>query len=221
MRLAPIEHPLPAPGQPGPADPGPGACYAPFVTERRRVPVKKDSKRPAARPAISEAIELARAAATPEDCQCPRLDAADWHEVESEWSDIAFIKSHVNAAMGVPVGYGNAVYALNARAGRQGLTVPEDPMILLGAGNLRRPLLLEVEAPPEFKGAVRPGGVAYSRLVPAPMGQMKSAVAETVAAARNRYGRKPDAVWLWYLTCRLCSSGRNFETLVLAHFRDR
>jgi hypothetical protein len=194
----------------------------PTVTERRRVPVKKESKRPSARPAISDAIEMARASvAAGEECECPRLDPADWHEVESEWSDIAFLSSHVNAVMGVPVGYGNAVHALRARAARLGATVPEDAMVLLGAGNLRRPLLLEVDAALGAKDVIRPGGVAYSRLVPAPMGQMKGAVEETVTAARKRYGRKPDGVWLWYLTCRLCSSERNFETLVIAHFKDR
>jgi len=158
----------------------------------------------------------------PDLCNCPRLERDEWHEVESDFSDVAFLGTSLTAAMGVPLGYQGARDRLEKDARAAGATVPEDAMLLLGEGKFRRPVLLEVEdLPAGAKGVVRPGGVAYSRLVPAPLGEIKQAVATTVERATERYGAKPDDVWLWYLTCRICSGPRNFETLVLAHYREK
>jgi hypothetical protein len=158
----------------------------------------------------------------PDLCTCPRLERADWHEVESDFSDATFLRTSLTAAMGVPLAYQGARQRLEAEASKIGATVPDDAMILLGEGRFRRPVLLEVEgAKPGTRGLLTLGGVAFSRLVPAPLGQMKQAVADTVAMAIERYGEKPDDVWLWYLTCRICSGPRDFETLILAHYRDR
>jgi len=154
-------------------------------------------------------------------CGCPRLGHDEWHETESDWSDIAFLRSSIGAVMGVPVGYGSVRHRLERGAVARGLTVPEDAMVLLGAGRLRRPLLLEVEdVPAGARGVERLGGVAYSRLVPAPLGEMKDALEATRRRARERYGRNPDDMWVWYLTCRVCSRERNFETLFIAHYRQ-
>ena len=87
---------------------------------------------------------------------------------------------------------------------------------------LRRPLMLEIEGAPEkAKGVVRSGGIVYTRLVPAPLGEIRQVVNETNRRAAERYGRKPDSTWLWYLTCRYCSADRDYETLVVAHYRPR
>ena len=66
-----------------------------------------------------------------------------------------------------------------------------------------------------------PGGVAWTRLLPAPWGRMRALMGETKRLARERYGRAPDSVWVWYLTCRVCSAEREFETLFVAHYRRR
>ena len=80
--------------------------------------------------------------------------------------------------------------------------------------------MLEVEnAPVEGKGVERPRGVAFTRLVEAPWGAMQQTVDSARDTARERYGRNPDELWVWYLTCRQCSRERNFETLVVAHYR--
>ncbi len=156
-----------------------------------------------------------------EECDCPHLDPADWHEVESDWSDIAFLKSAVPAVLGVPTSFITVKWKLVEQAEALGATVPDSPMVLLGAGQFRRPVLLEVEDPPEgAKGIVHPGGVAFSHLVPAPLGEMKKRLKDLESAAREKYGRKPDEVWLWYLTCRVCSRERNFETLIVAHYEE-
>ena len=153
-------------------------------------------------------------------CGCPVLDAADWHEVESDWSDIAFVPGALMAFMGVPFGYNSIRAKLEKKAGSAGATVPDDPMLLLGSGQFRRKAMLEVDAAPALtKGVKRPGGVAFTRLVPAPPGKVKRAVKDTRAAARGRYGRNPDNVWLWFLTCHVCSARRDFETLVVAHYQ--
>jgi hypothetical protein len=199
------------------------------MPEQRRVPVgpvRKQALRPqfAGRPpGPAGAATEAEEPVTPTDdidCDCPRLDRPDWHEAESDWSDITFLRSAVGAAMGVPVGYGAAVAELRAKAANLGATLPDDAMVLLGDGALRRPLWLEVEGVPA-KHAHRPGGIAYTHLVPAPMGHMKSAVKATVEAAMRRYGRKPDETMVWYLTCRDCSGVRDFETLIVAHYRKK
>ena len=157
-----------------------------------------------------------------EPCECPRLDAEDWHEVESDWSDIAFVEMALTSAAGVPLGYQAAKNRLTAEALAMGATVPEEPMLLLGEGRFRRPILLEVENPPERgKKLVRPGGFAYTRLVPAPLGEIRNVVNETNRKAQERYGRKPDDTWLWYLTCRACSAARGYETLIVAHYKSR
>lgn len=182
------------------------------MTERRRVRI--DGKAPArhnkAAPAIPE----------PSDCTCPRLDPDDWHGVENDWHDIAFVRSATKAVLGVPVGYDVSRADLFKRAEKLGATVPEDAMLLLGSGKFRREILLEVEgAPDDAKGIVRPGGMAFTWLVEAPWGKMRQVVDEASEVATERYGRAPDDVWIWYLTCRQCSTERNFETLVIAHYR--
>ena len=157
----------------------------------------------------------------PAECDCPRLEPDDWHEVESDWSDITFLKASTGAVLGVPTGYDSVRTALLERAAKLGASVPEDAMLLLGSGRFRRSVLLEVENLPEgAKDVERPGGVAFSRLVQAPWGQMQGKVEETRERAREAYGREPDATWVWYLTCRVCSRERNFETLIIAHYRD-
>jgi hypothetical protein len=141
--------------------------------------------------------------------------------VESDWSDIAFLKTHARAVMGVPVGFSAARDELEGRAKSLGLTIPEDGMLLLGSGRFRRPILLEVEGAREnTPGVERPGGIAFSRLVPAPMGEICKAVDETREIARDKFGREPAAVLVWYLTCRMCSAERDYETLVVAHYPE-
>ncbi|MCC6381119.1 MAG: hypothetical protein IT304_01365 [Dehalococcoidia bacterium] len=181
------------------------------MPERRRVRVGKDQ-----RPEPPPELPL-----EPLQCACPRLDRDDWDDVESDWSDIAFLRTGTTAVMGVPVGYAGSRAALSKKAAGLGLAVPDDAMFLIGAGRFRRPVMLEVEeTAPGQRGVVRPGGVAYSRLVSAPWGEMGRVVEETRQRARERYGRQPDALWLWYLTCRTCSQEREYETLVVAHYAD-
>lgn len=154
------------------------------------------------------------------DCPCPRLDPDDWHEVESDWADITFASGGCASILGVPVHYQAARDNLRAKARARGATVPDDAMTLLGKGQFRRRLLVEVEdAPTGARGFRRPGGIAFTRLVPAPPGRIKDAVKETVKAAKERYGQGPDGVWLWFLTCAQCSAPRDFETLIVAHYR--
>ena len=192
------------------------------MPERRRVPVKPARPKPSFSAAdFKEAVQLAREPDSSE-CSCPRLDAAEWHEVESDWSDIAFVRTSMNAVMGVPVGFAGVKAELAMKALKAGAEVPEDAMLLLGEGKMRRPVMLEVEgAQPGSRDLERPGGVAYTRIVPAPMGGMKKAVRETRSLAAQKYGREPDALWIWYLTCRVCSGPREFETLILAHYKSR
>ncbi len=179
-----------------------------MTQERRRVPVSESGKR---------SIPIQE----PDPCECPRLDRNEWHEVESDWSDITFARVGVPAFFGVPVGFWRNRRKLVDRAERAG-SVPEDAMLLMGPGRLRRTVMLEVEdADASQRGIVSPGGVVFMRLLPASWGQMKALVKETREMARERYGRKPDKVWIWYLTCRVCSTERNFETLFVAHYAKR
>jgi hypothetical protein len=184
--------------------------------KRKRVPVGKDGQPVVASDVESEEEQEEDA----EECDCPRLDPDDWDRVESDWSDIAFLRGSSTAVLGVPTGFAATRGELARRAGELGATVPDDAMALIGSGQFRRPVWLEVEGAPEQKDVVRPGGVAFTRLVEAPLGVIKRVVGEVEADAKERYGRAPDAVWLWYLTCRVCSRARNFETLVVAHYRD-
>jgi hypothetical protein len=187
--------------------------------KKKRVPVGRDG-RPIVEAETTDEVERDLEDDLDEDCDCPRLDPDDWDRVESDWSDIAFIKGTSTAVLGVPTGFASTRSELIRRAENLGATVPEDAMALIGAGQFRRPVWLEVEDAPEDKEIVRPGGVAFTRLVQAPLGVIKRVVGEAESDARERYGRHPDAVWLWYLTCRACSRARNFETLVVAHYRD-
>jgi hypothetical protein len=192
------------------------------MATRRRVRV--DTGEPVARPDFSGSAKPRAAAPEPppdpEACDCPRLERDDWHEVESDWSDAAFLGTSLTAVAGVPLGYVDARHALEQKAEALGLTVPADAMALLGEGRFRRRLMLEVEGTPSGGEKLdRPGGVAFTRLVPAPMGQIRKVVEDTEKLAKERYGRKPDSTWLWYLTCRICSEARAFETLVVAHYR--
>ncbi len=168
----------------------------------------------------------ARAAQTdvqaPEVCRCTHLDRDDWDDVENDWSDITFLKTGAGAVLGVPIGFANARAGLEEQARKLGLAAPEDAMLLLGAGKFRRTIMLEVEgADASTKGVERPGGIAYTRLAPAPWGDMRRVVDETKSQARARYGRDPDDLYVWYMTCRVCSKGRDFETLIVAHYKKQ
>lgn len=179
------------------------------MTERRRVRLDDKGQR----------VEIPASAAA--DCSCPRLARDDWHDVESDWNDIAFVKSTVTAVLGVPMGYSGDRAGLEKKALALGLTVPEDPMVLLGPGRFRRSMLLEVEgAQPGVKGVEFPGGFVYTRVVEAPWGEMQKVVDEMNDAAAHKYGKAPDDLFVWYLTCRSCSHERNFETLLIAHYRE-
>ncbi len=187
--------------------------------KRRRVPVGDDG-----RPLLEAAPEPADGPADDDEdftCDCPELDPEDWDGVESDWSDIAFLTGTSKAMLGVPTGLRETRAELRVRAAAVGATVPEGAMVLLGEGRFRRPVMLEVEDAPEGAALARPGGVAFTRLVGAPLGTIKKAVAGAEADAKVRYGRGPDSTWVWYLTCRKCSARRNYETLVVAHYRDR
>jgi hypothetical protein len=189
---------------------------------KRRVSV--DSGKPVvAQPDFGQDVPTAATDRLPDDpslCSCARLDREEWHEVESDWTDVTFVSTTLNAAMGVPLGYQGVRDKLEAAAAALGATVPEDAMMLIGEGKFRRPVMLEVDGPREgAKGVERPGGVVYSRIVPASLGEMKRVVKETNEIAAARFGRKPDTNWLWYLTCRICSGPREFETLILAHYK--
>jgi hypothetical protein len=185
------------------------------MTERRRVRVDSSGRR--GRVPESIPTETADSFA----CDCPRLDYDDWDRVESDWSDIGFVKTNSGALLGVPVGFAGARSELAKKAKELGATVPDDPMLLLGEGKFRRPFMLEVEdAPENARDVVRPGGVVYTRIVQAPWGKMRSVVDGVVDEARAKYGKSPDDVWVWYLTCKDCSAARDFETLVVAHYKQ-
>ena len=141
--------------------------------------------------------------------------------MESDWSDITFVRASTNAVLGVPVGYDSTRSELFRSAERMGATVPEDAMLLMGAGKFRRPVMLEIEnVPAGARHVQHPGGFVYTRLLPAPWGEMQTVVDQAKEAATAKYGRKPDDVWVWYLTCRQCSKERKFETLILSHYRE-
>lgn len=183
------------------------------MTERRRVRVDRRGK---TEPVPDSLPTLASETA---ECDCPRLEHADWDRVESDWTDITFVKTGAGAFLGVPVGFAGARAALVKKAKDIGATVPDDPMLLLGEGKFRRPFMLEIENPPPgAKGVVHPRGVAYTRIVSAPWGKMRAVVDEAMDEASARYGRRPDDLWVWYLTCKVCSVGRDFETLIVAHY---
>jgi hypothetical protein len=191
------------------------------MEQPRRVPVPADEGGlpTYAKDVPAEIDEEGSEADSEPECSCPRLDADDWDHAESDWSDITFLKAATKAVLGVPVGYDTSKKELVAKAAKLGLTVPDDAMLLLGAGRFRRSIMLEVEgAAPSTKGVERPGGIAFSRLVPAPWGSMQTVVDATRDLATDEYGRKPDEVWVWYLTCRICSAARSFETLIVAHY---
>ena len=181
----------------------------------RRVPVSEAGQ---ARPSEESAPHPVN---EPPSCDCARLERHEWHEVESDWSEITFAKIGVSAFFGVPIRFWSNRRKLIKRAEAVGV-VPEDPMLLLGPGRVRRPVLLEVEdVDASRRGFHVPGGVVFTRLLPAPWGEMKALMKETKAIARDRYGRDPDTVWVWYLTCQRCSADRNFETLFVAHYQQR
>lgn len=182
------------------------------MPERRRLKID-DSGMPVRKSDVKEE--------EPAPCACPHLDAEDWDKVESDWSDITFLKAMSNAVLGVPVGYGQVRDDLRKRAAEIGAIVPEDAMLLNGEGKFRRPVMLEVESAPNTGDVLRPGGLVYTRLIDAPLGSMGKAVDQTNKEARAKYGRAPDDTWVWYLTCRECSKARNFETLIVAHYRAR
>src|SRR5690606_11308140 len=125
----------------------PAACYPPqMARERIRL---DDSGNPIAAPEATSPPPLV-------DCTCPRLDAADWDEVESDWSDIQFVRTHTTAVFGVPAGLAGLRAELERRAQDAGATVPEDAMLLFGEGRFRRPVMLEVEgASADVKDVVR------------------------------------------------------------------
>jgi hypothetical protein len=186
------------------------------MPEMRRVPVDPKRVNPIPDLGIS-----ARGSDEPQPCDCPHLEAEDWDEVENDWSDIAFLKGATNAVLGLPVGYHSLTTELREKAVSLGLAIPDDPMVLLGEGKFRRALLLEVEAPPDVtRNIYRPGGIAFTRLAPGPPGKVGKLMEETRALARERYGKSPDAEWIWYLTCRECSAPREYETLVVLHYRQ-
>jgi hypothetical protein len=190
------------------------------MPERRRIPVSLDEgipPIPASEPKMGPAVQE-----EPEVCDCPRLDPADWNEVENDWHDITFLRGTTKALIGVPIGYATTRNELLAKAAEIGAIVPDDAMLIMGSGQFRRPVLLEVEGvSPSTKGIWTPGGVAYTRLLPAPWGKLKQLVKESESIATAKYGRKPGSVWIWYLTCRICSAERKFETLILAHYPAR
>ncbi len=176
-------------------------------------PKREAAQAPAAEPEADEAEEP--------DCECPYLVVEDWDGVESDWSDIQFVRVHAKAILGVPVGFDNLREKLRKAADEAGATIPPDAMLLLGSGRFLRPVMMEVEnADPSNKNVVMPGGVAFSRVHPAPWGEMGKLAKTTGESARERYGRNPDHLWLWYLTCKECSSQRNYETLFIAHYRN-
>lgn len=186
------------------------------MTDPRRVrlddkglPIRKEESTPEPRGVSEDPL-----------CDCPRLEAEDWDGVESDWADITFVRSTTSALLGVPVGYDSARADLRKKAERAGATVPEDAMLLNGPGKFRRPIMLEVEgARDDAKDVLRPGGVAFTRLFEAPWGELSKVAEATKKDAAERYGREPDELWIWYLTCRECSRARNFETLIVAHYR--
>ncbi len=194
-------------------------------------PSKSKQQAPGAAPGESDAAAASTAEAVddepadeaaPAECDCPRLDPEEWDDIESDWGDIQFVQVHAKALMGVPLGFAKLRDDLRDAADAAGATVPEDAMVLLGPGRFRRPVLLEVEkADPGDKGVVMPGGIAYSKLLPAPWGEIGKQAQATTDAAIERYGKKPDAVWMWYLTCNDCSGEREYETLFIAHYREQ
>ncbi len=180
-----------------------------MTEDRRRIPVDQAG------------AGRARSTDEPEPCDCPRLEPDEWHEVESDWSDITFARIAIPALFGVPIRFWSNRRKLVDRAEAAGV-VPEDAMLLMGPGRVRRTVMLEVEdADTSRPDIVVPGGVVFTRLMAAPWGQMRSLMKETRDMARERYGRKPAAIWVWYLTCQSCSPERNFETLFVAHYPKR
>ncbi|MEO8538218.1 MAG: hydrolase [bacterium] len=181
------------------------------MSERRRVPLD-DSGMPVRKADVPPD--------EPEGCDCPRLEKEDWDAVESDWSDVTFVRTTTNAVLGVPVGYNSALAELRKQASELGATVPEDAMLLNGSGRFRRPVMLEIEGGRDSKEVIRPGGVIFSRLLEAPWGELPRAAERTRKEAAEKYGRAPDDTWIWYLTCRQCSKARKFETLIVTHYRD-
>ena len=99
----------------------------------------------------------------------------------------------------------------------------KDAMILIGSGRFRREILIELdnlETIPDNKRIFAPGGFSFTKIYEAPWGQMRNLMTEFETQATARYGRRPDKTWVWYLTCQICTTERNFETLFVAHYKN-
>ena len=109
------------------------------MPRRRRVSVDKKNEPVQREVGANDAVDEL-------DCPCPALDPGDWHEVESDWSDITFIRLHIPALFGVPLGYGKLKTRAREAAEKIGAVIPLDGMVLMGAGRLIRTVLVEAES---------------------------------------------------------------------------
>ena len=158
-----------------------------------------------------------------EDCKCPRLDPDEWNAIESDWNDIRFLRGAAPALFGVPLRFEATRNTLVKTAKQLSGKLPEDAMILIGSGRFRREILIELdnlETIPDNKRIFAPGGFSFSKIYEAPWGQMRNLMTEFETQATARYGRRPDKTWVWYLTCQICTTERNFETLFVAHYKN-
>ena len=156
-------------------------------------------------------------------CKCPILDPEEWNAIESDWNDIRFLRGAAFAIFGVPLRFGATRNALIKTAKKLSGKLPEDAMILIGSGRFRREILIELDNHkkiPDNKRIFEPGGFSFTRIYEAPWGQMRNLMTGFENQATTRYGRKPDQTWVWYLTCQICTTARNFETLFVAHYRN-
>jgi hypothetical protein len=189
-----------------------------MAEQMQRVPVDETTDKQEKKPIISQNNEP-----TEITCKCPLLDPDDWNAVESDWSDIQFLRGTTPAVLGVPLRFSATRDRLVKKAKQLGGKLPEDAMILVGNGKFRRDILVELDNNrkiPSNKKIFDPGGVSFTKIYEAPWGQMRNLMTEFETQATARYGRRPDKTWVWYLTCQICTTERNFETLFVAHYKN-
>jgi len=151
-------------------------------------------------------------------CRCPALSYDEWEGRRVMFRQKPFLTRRVPRALGVSIGIGEEIDALQLQAEKLGLPLGEPPMVLeRDRGFFKGELLLALGTDTGPENIVHLDGAYLATVHRGPHEELGAARARFVEMIGKERGVTPNEIFYWYADCPRCREAHGGPvTIILA-----
>jgi hypothetical protein len=150
------------------------------------------------------------------DCGCPDIETEEWDYTEHDWAGKTFYTVPTTMLFHIPVGMSKSITRMTDEIQAKGYRLAQPARVLCRDAMFRGHVMIEVEPPGGTDPRVWrfPAGRLVSVVHPGPWKRVGAAAVDL----KKHTGKKPRALYFWYVACPECRKERGERTVVFAYY---